>query len=133
MELAARTRLGRYEIVGPLGAGAMGEVYRARDTQLDRSVAIKVLAGDAGGKTRADRLQREARAISRLHHAHICTLYDVGEEGGRVFLVMEDLEGETLAQRLETGPLPIDEVLRHAIEMAAGLDGAHRTAWFIAI
>ena len=127
MELAARTRLGRYEVVAPLGAGAMGEVYRARDTQLDRSVAIKVLAaGEPGSKNRADRFQREARAISRLHHAHICTLYDVGEEGGRVFLVMEDLEGETLAHRLESGPLPIDDVLRHAIEMAAGLDGAHR-------
>jgi serine/threonine protein kinase len=80
MELAARTRLGRYEVVAPLGAGAMGEVYRARDTQLDRSVAIKVLAaGGAGSKNHADRFQREARAISRLHHPHICTLYDVGE------------------------------------------------------
>ena len=105
MPLASGTRLGPYEIIEPLGAGGMGEVYRGRDTRLERTVAIKILPGhlaeDAGLRAR---FEREARAISTLSHPHICTLYDIGEQDGVHFLVMEHLEGETLATRLERGP-----------------------------
>src|SRR5262245_22432509 len=110
--IASGTRLGPYEVLAPLGAGGMGEVYRARDTRLERSVAVKVLphAQVADADARA-RLLREARTISSLNHPHICTLYDVGHQDGLDFLVMEHLEGETLAHRLEHGPLPTAELL----------------------
>src|SRR5438552_7154899 len=104
MPLPAGTRLGPYEILAPLGAGGMGEVYRGRDTRLDRVVAIKVLPAELSGDAeRRERFEREARAVSSLSHPHICALYDIGVEGDIRFLVMEYLEGETLARRLELG------------------------------
>jgi eukaryotic-like serine/threonine-protein kinase len=116
-----------YEVVAPIGAGGMGEVYRARDTRLERSVAIKVLpaefAADASLKLR---FEREAKTISALSHPNICSLFDVGETGDRAFLVMEYLEGESLADRLSKGPLPIDQVLKLGVEIASALDSAHR-------
>ena len=126
MTLSAGARLGPYEIVSPLGAGGMGEVYRAKDTRLDRAVAVKVLSDrlTATDEVR-QRFEREAKAISSLAHPNICTLYDVGREGETDFLVMELLEGESLAQRLEQGPLAIDEVLRHGIQIADALERAH--------
>jgi eukaryotic-like serine/threonine-protein kinase len=125
--LAPGTKLGPYEIVAPLGAGGMGEVYRARDTRLDRTVAVKILpqALAATGESR-ERFEREARAISRLNHPHICHLYDVGHQNGTEYLVMEYLEGETLARRLERGALPVTEFLRSAIQIADALDKSHR-------
>jgi serine/threonine-protein kinase len=127
MPLSPGTRLGAYEILGELGAGGMGEVYRARDTRLDRTVAIKVMppnvAGDSQFRARFD---REARAISQLQHPHICTLYDVGEVDGTAFLVMELLQGQTLADRLTKGALPLDEGLRIAIDIADALAAAHK-------
>jgi len=127
MPLAAGTKLGPYEILAPLGAGGMGEVYKARDTRLDRTVAIKVLPEhlSATPDLRA-RFEREARAVSSLNHPHICTLYDVGHQDGVDYLVMEHIEGETLSTRLEKGPLPTPEVLRCATEIADALDKAHR-------
>jgi eukaryotic-like serine/threonine-protein kinase len=126
MTLATGARLGPYEIVAPLGAGGMGELYRARDTRLDRTVAIKVLpsvlAADAQFR---ERFEREARAISALTHPHICTLHDVGEHNGFAFLVMEYLEGETLADRLARGHLQLDEALSFGIQIADALDAAH--------
>jgi hypothetical protein len=128
MPLSAGTKLGPYEIVAPLGAGGMGEVYRARDTRLDRTVAIKVLPAHLSSEPqRRERFEREARAIAALNHPHICTLYDVGREGDTDYLVMELVEGETLAQRVRKGPLPNDLVLQYAIEIAAALDKAHRS------
>jgi Tol biopolymer transport system component len=120
-------RLGPYEITGAIGAGGMGEVYKARDTRLDRTVAIKVLstALTADPQLR-DRVHREARAISRLDHPNICALYDVGEDRGITFLVMQYLEGESLADRLRKGPIPIDDVLAYAIQISGALDSAHR-------
>ncbi len=104
----------------------MGEVYRARDTRLERTVAIKVLPAHlSSDPDRRERFDREARAISSLNHPHICTLHDVGHQDGTSYLVMEFLEGETLADRLHKGPLPIDVVLRYAIEIADALDAAH--------
>jgi Tol biopolymer transport system component len=127
MLISAGTRLGPYEIVSALGAGGMGEVYRARDTRLDRTVAIKVLLAQRVASLQIrERFEREARAISSLSHAHICALYDIGNQDGVDYLVMEYLEGETLAHRLKRGPLPPDEVLRYAIQMADALDTAHR-------
>ncbi|MDO8681049.1 MAG: protein kinase [Acidobacteriota bacterium] len=133
MTLSAGMRLGPYEIVAPIGAGGMGEVYRARDTRLDRTVAIKVLPANFSSDAVArERFDREARSIAALNHPHICTLYDVrhevvsGAESPIDFLVMEYLEGETLAARLARGPLPANLVLRHAIEIAEALDRAHR-------
>jgi serine/threonine protein kinase len=128
--LRSGTRLSAFEILGPLGAGGMGEVHRARDTRLDREVAIKVLsrdlADDPGGR---DRFEREARAVSRLTHPHICTLYDIGsaEISGRDvrFLVMELLDGETLADRLRRGALPIRQAIQVAIEILDALTAAH--------
>jgi len=127
MPLSAGTRLGPYEILSALGAGGMGEVYRARDTRLDRTVAIKVLPESfAADPLFRERFDREARAISQLTHPHICTLYDVGEQQGTAYLVMEYLEGETLADRLKTGALPLDDALKNAIQIADALDKAHR-------
>ena len=121
------TRLGSFEIVGPLGAGGMGEVYKARDTRLDRIVVIKVLPDSLAGDSQSrERFDREARAISSLNHPHICTLYDVGHQDGTSFIVMEHLEGETLSTRLDKGALTLDEALRFAIEMADALSTAHR-------
>jgi eukaryotic-like serine/threonine-protein kinase len=131
MALAAGTRLGPYEIMAPLGAGGMGEVYRARDTRLDRTVALKVLpASLAADPQFRQRFDREARAISSLDHPHICVLHDVGHADGIDFLVMQYLEGETLAARLARGPLPLAEALRHGIEIAGALDKAHRAGIF---
>ncbi len=119
-------KFGPYSIVAPLGAGGMGEVYRARDTRLDRTVAIKVLLPGSSTPTRTERFAREARAVSKVNHPHICTLYDIGEQDGVQYIVMEYLEGETLAQRIRRGALPLDQVLRHAIEIADALAHAHR-------
>ncbi len=127
MSIGAGTRLGPYEVVAPLGAGGMGEVYRARDTRLDRTVAIKVLPAHLSeNPTLRQRFEREARALSSLSHPNICVLHDVGRENGVDFLVMEYLEGETLSQRLEKGPLATEQVLRYGIEIADALDKAHR-------
>src|SRR5215475_12713516 len=116
MSLASGTRLGPYEILTPLGAGGMGEVYRARDTRLERTVAVKVLPSHLSTNAELkQRLDREARAISGLQHPNICTLYDVGSQDGVDFLVMEYLEGQTLAERLKRGPLPLDQTLKIAI------------------
>jgi serine/threonine protein kinase/Tol biopolymer transport system component len=127
MTMVAGTRLGPYEILAPLGAGGMGEVYRARDTRLGRDVAVKVLPEQraASREVRA-RFEREARTVSSLNHPHICTLYDVGREGDTDYLVMELIEGETLAQRLARGALPQDQVLKLGAEIADALDRAHR-------
>jgi eukaryotic-like serine/threonine-protein kinase len=127
MALTPGTKLGPYEIQSPLGAGGMGEVYRAHDSRLGRDVAIKVLPPQlqADPDLKA-RFEREARAISSLQHAHICTLFDVGHQDGIDYLVMEYLEGETLAARLLRGPLPLDQVLSIAIQTADALERAHR-------
>jgi Tol biopolymer transport system component len=127
MALPRGARLGPYEIVEPIGTGGMGEVYRAIDRRLDRTVAVKVLPpAVAGDPERRTRFLREATAVSSLSHPHICVLHDIGNEGGTDFLVMEYLEGETLAQRLTRGPLTIDEVLKYGAQVADGLDKAHR-------
>jgi serine/threonine protein kinase/Tol biopolymer transport system component len=128
MVLAAGARLGPYEVVAPLGAGGMGEVYLARDTRLAREVAIKVLSPHLAETPEARaRFEREARAVSSLNHPHICALYDVGRENGVDFLVLEKIEGETVAARLARGPLPADQVLRLGIQIADALDRAHRS------
>jgi eukaryotic-like serine/threonine-protein kinase len=127
MSMEPGKRLGPYEIVGPLGAGGMGEVWRAVDTRLDRSVAIKVLPDSLAHDAQLRlRFEREARTISSLNHPNICTLYDVGRDDDSEFLVMELLEGETLADRLVSGPLPLTDVLRYGAEIASALDRAHR-------
>jgi serine/threonine protein kinase len=127
MTLSAGSRLGPYEILSPLGAGGMGEVYRARDTRLDRTVAIKVLAAHLSASSEVrQRFEREAKTISQLSHPHICALHDVGREGETEYLVMEYLEGETLADRLLKGPLPLEQTLRFGIQIADALDKAHR-------
>src|SRR5919204_6474973 len=127
MPLAAGARLGPYAILSALGSGGMGEVYRARDTRLDRIVAVKILPETLAADSQfRDRFDREARAVSQLTHPHICTLYDVGEQAGTAFLVMEYLEGETLEQRLKKGALPLDEALKIAIQIADALSAAHR-------
>ena len=118
MGLTSGTKLGPYEIQSPLGAGGMGEVYRAKDTRLDRVVAVKVLPSHLSENPEAkQRFDREARAISSLNHPNICTLHDVGHQDGVDFLVMECLEGETLADRLRKGPLPTEQVLKYGIEI----------------
>src|SRR5271156_967896 len=128
MALTAGTKLGPYEIVAPLGAGGMGEVYRAKDTRLDRIVAIKVLPSHLSENPEArQRFDREARTISSVNHPNICTLYDVGHQDGTDYLVMEYLEGETLADRLKKGPLPIEQVFKYGIEICEGLEKAHRS------
>ena len=127
LSLANGTRLGPYEIATQIGAGGMGEVYRATDTRLDRTVAIKVLPEHlASDPQRRERFEREAKAVSSLNHPHICTLHDVGEQDGVHYLVMELVEGDTLQQRLEKGRLPLDQALEYAIQIADALDKAHR-------
>jgi Tol biopolymer transport system component/predicted Ser/Thr protein kinase len=127
MSLSTGTRLGPYEIQAPIGAGGMGEVYRARDTRLERTVAVKVLPSHLSTSPEVrQRFEREAKTISQLSHPHICALYDVGNQDGVEFLVMEYLEGETLSDRLVKGPLAFDQVLRYGLEIADALDKAHR-------
>ena len=126
MALTSGTKLGPYEIQSPLGAGGMGEVYRANDTRLDRTVAIKILPQHlSSNPDLGQRFAREARAISSLNHPRICTLYDVGHQDGIDFLVMEYLEGETLAQRLKKGRLPLKEALKIGIDVCEALEKAH--------
>jgi Tol biopolymer transport system component len=127
MRLAPGKQLGPYEITARLGAGGMGEVYRARDTRLERTVAIKILSQLSSDPAHRQRFEREAKAISSLNHPHICVLYDIGQHDGIDYLVMECLEGETLARRLEKGPLPVDQVLKLGAQIADALDKAHRT------
>ena len=127
MPLAIGTRLGPYEILAAAGAGGMGEVYRATDTRLGRPVAIKVLPGAFAKDTESrQRFEREARSISKLSHPHICSLFDIGQQDGIDFLVLEYLEGETLEHRLKRGALPLEQVLRCGVELADALDAAHR-------
>src|SRR6202049_3096720 len=127
MSLKAGTRLGPYEILSSVGAGGMGEVYKARDTRLDRIVAIKVLPTHLADRSELrERFEREAKTIASLNHPHICTLHDIGQQDGIDYLVMEYLEGETLAQRLQKSSLPLEQVLQYAIEIADALDKAHR-------
>src|SRR5438105_2617970 len=127
MSLQVGQQLGSYEITSLLGKGGMGEVYRATDTRLGRTVAIKVLPeGLADDPQRRERFEREARVVSSLNHPHICTLYDIGNQGETDFMVMEFLEGETFAERLKKGPLPLEEGLQYAVEIADALDKAHR-------
>src|SRR5271168_4674591 len=127
MPLAPGTHLGPYEISAPLGAGGMGEVYRARDTRLERTVAVKILPAQfSSDPVRKQRFEREAKTISSLNHPHICVLYDVGHQDGIDYLVMECVEGETLARRLEKGSLPLEQVVRYGTQMADALDKAHR-------
>ena len=119
MPLTPGTKLGPYEIQLPLGAGGMGEVYRARDTRLERTVAIKILPEQlSSDPIRKQRFEREAKTISSLNHPHICVLHDVGSQDGISYLVMECVEGETLAKRLEKGPLPLDQVLKYGTQIA---------------
>src|SRR4026207_2418845 len=125
--LPAGTRLGPYEVISAIGAGGMGEVYRARDTRLDRTVAVKIVPQHLRQSPELQaRFEREARTISQLMHPHICTLHDIGREGDTDFLVMEFLEGETLSDRLARGALALDEALRIGMEIASALDCAHR-------
>src|SRR5262252_8285343 len=117
MSLSVGDKVGPYEILGPLGAGGMGEVYRARDTRLEREVAVKVLPAEVSSRDDLrQRFEREARAISSLHHPHICALHDIGEQDGIRYLVMELLRGEPLDKRLARGPIPAAEALRIAIQ-----------------
>ena len=127
MPLATGTHLGPYEIIAPAGAGGMGEVYRARDTRLNREVAIKVLPDHLSSNPELrERFEREARAISQLSHPHICVLYDIGKHENADYLVLEYLEGETLGARVRRGPLPTDQVLKYGAQIAEALDKAHR-------
>jgi serine/threonine protein kinase len=126
MALTSGTKLGPYEIVAPLGAGGMGEVYRARDTRLGRDVAIKVLPSHLSSNPDLKaRFEREAKAISALSHPHICHLYDIGSQEETDYLVMELLEGESLADRLKKGPLPLKQALQYGVEIAEALEKAH--------
>ena len=127
MNLPNGARLGAYEILEPLGAGGMGEVYKAYDTRLHRTVALKILSpAFADEPTWRLRFDREAQLLAAITHPHICTVFDVGSENHTSFMVMEYIEGETLAARLGKGPIPVDQVLRTAVEMADGLAQAHR-------
>jgi eukaryotic-like serine/threonine-protein kinase len=127
MMLVAGSKLGPYEILSAIGAGGMGEVYRARDTRLERTVAVKILPDHLSDRAELrERFEREARTVASLNHAHICTLFDIGQQDGTDFLVMEYLEGETLAERLKKGALPLNQVLQYAIEISDALDKAHR-------
>src|SRR3984893_18582708 len=126
MSLALGTKLGPYEITALLGAGGMGEVYRARDKRLERTVAIKILPAQfSADPVRRQRFEREAKTICSLNHPHVCVLYDIGHQDGMDYLVMECVEGETLAKRLEKGPLPLDQILKYGAQIADGLDKAH--------
>jgi serine/threonine protein kinase len=128
MALTPGTKLGPYEIQSPLGAGGMGEVYRARDTRLERSVAVKILPSHLSEDAEArQRFDREARTVSSLNHPNICTLHDVGHQNGIDYLVMEYLEGQTLADRLAKGAMPVEQVLRYGAEICDGLEKAHRS------
>src|ERR1700681_174374 len=128
MALPLGTHLGPYEILAMLGAGGMGEVYRARDTRLGRDVAIKILPKEmSADAARKQRFEREAKTISGLNHPNICVLYDVGSQDGVDYLVMECVEGETLAKRLEKGSLPLEQVLKYGAQIANALDKAHRS------
>src|SRR5262245_60183592 len=119
MRLSPGSRLGPYEVVGAIGAGGMGEVYKAKDTRLDRTVAVKVLPAHLSSSAESrQRFEREAKTISQLSHSHICALYDVGREGDVAYLVMEYLEGETLSDRLGKGSLSLEQTLRYATEIA---------------
>lgn len=126
MAIEIGTLFGPYEILFAAGSGGMGEVYKARDTRLDRMVAIKVLRDLPDKPELAARFEREARAIAALNHPHICTLYDVGHQDGIDYLVMEYVDGETLTECLERGPLPVEEAIRYGMQMADALDKAHR-------
>ena len=127
MPLSPGSRLGPYEVLSPIGAGGMGEVYKARDTRLERTVAVKVLPAHLSSSPESrQRFEREAKTISQLSHPHICALHDVGSEGETEYLVMEYLEGETLTDRLGRGRLPNEQLLRYAVEIAEALDAAHR-------
>jgi serine/threonine protein kinase/Tol biopolymer transport system component len=127
MTISPGSRLGPYEVLSPLGAGGMGEVWKARDTRLERTVAVKVLPSHMSASPEVrQRFEREAKTISQLSHAHICALYDVGREGETEYLVMELLEGETLLNRLGKGALPLEQTLRYGTEIADALDKAHR-------
>jgi serine/threonine protein kinase/Tol biopolymer transport system component len=127
MALTTGTKLGPYEILSLLGAGGMGKVYRARDTRLERTVAIKVLPEEFWNDSEfKQRFEREARTISSLNHPHICTLYDVGHQDGADYLVMEFIDGESLSQRLSKGPLPTEQLLKAGVQISEALDAAHR-------
>src|SRR5713226_8508989 len=118
MPLSSGTQLGPYQIISPLGAGGMGEVYRALDTRLDRTVAIKILPVQVSSDpVRKQRFEREAKTISSLNHPNICVLHDIGSQDGVDYLVMECVEGETLAKRLEKGPLPLEQVLTYGMQI----------------
>src|SRR5438876_10348215 len=126
MALALGTKLGPYEIQAPLGAGGMGEVYRARDTRLGRDVAIKILPPQfSSDPLRKQRFEQEAKTISTLNHPHICVLHDIGHQDGVDYLVMECVEGETLAKRLEKGPLPLEQAVKYGAQVADALEKAH--------
>jgi serine/threonine protein kinase len=128
MALSSGTKLGPYEIQSPLGASRISEVYRARDTRLYRTVAVKVLPSHlSSDENLRQRFDREARTISSLSHPNICHLYDVGSQDGTSYLVMDYLKGETLANRLRKGPLPLELVLKYGIEICEGLEKAHRS------
>src|ERR1700692_1004340 len=128
MPLTSGAKLGPYEIESPLGAGGMGEVSRARDTRLDRVVAVKILPAHLSDSPEAkQRFEREAKTISSLNHPHICVLHDVGSQDGISYLVVECVEGETLAKRWEKGPLPLEQVLKYGMQIADALDKAHRS------
>jgi eukaryotic-like serine/threonine-protein kinase len=123
MTLTSGPKLGPYEVVSPLGVGGMGEVYRARDTRLDRAVAIKILPTHLSDNPEfKQRFEREARTVSSLNHPHICHLYDIGSQDGTDYLVMQFLDGETLAERLRRGALPLPELLKIGIEVAEALE-----------
>src|SRR5580704_7312727 len=127
MPLASGTKLGPYEIQSPLGAGGMGEVYRARDTRLDRTVAVKILPSHLSENSDAkQRFEREARTISSLNHPHICVLHDVGSQDGTSYLVMEYLQGESLDSRLLRGPLPLKQAIEVGVQICEALEKAHR-------
>src|SRR5262245_12431244 len=127
MRLAEGDKLGSYEIVSLVGAGGMGEVYKARDTRLNRFVAIKILPEHiAKRRDLQQRFEHEARAVASLNHPHICVLHDIGSHQGVGYLVMEYLEGETLASRIRSGALPLDQALKFAVQVADALDRAHR-------
>ena len=127
MSLASGTKLGPYEIESPLGAGGMGEVYRARDTRLDRIVAVKILPSHLSSNLEAkQRFEREARTISSLNHPHICVLHDVGSQDGTDYLVMEYVQGESLDSRLQKGPLPVKQALECGEQICDALEKAHR-------